>query len=156
MTWLLFELQQDGKPFQLMLEDRFKAVTPGDELPTLSRLRVWCAKDPGDFYWHPDESTEIDKIEDDILRLADQYGEGWVVYVHRRAVPGCLDYFFYSGGDAALDQVVPALQAAHPGYRFDYEASADPAWEKYAGWFSEAAAGTENPGLSPASDPKLN
>lgn len=156
MTWQIFELKQDGKPLQLMLDDRFQADLPGGELPALTRLSVWCAQPPGDYFWNPKESEAIDQIEDDLLRLADEFGEGWVVYVHRRAQPGRLDYCFYSGGSAALDKLAPALVAAHPGYRFEAETSADPAWAQYAGWFAEAAAGTPNPGFMRTPDDGLH
>ena len=88
MAWQLHELQHDGKPVQLMLEDRFRNDLPGAELPRLIRIRVSFAQAPTDYFWNPDESPEIDQIEDDLLRLADQHGDGWVVFVQRRTESG--------------------------------------------------------------------
>jgi hypothetical protein len=155
MPWQLHDLAQDGNPVQLLLEDRFQDNLPGAELPRLSRLRVWFAQAPEDYFWHPDESAKIDQIEDDLMRLAEQHGDGWAVFVHRRAERGFFDYFFYSGGEARLEQVAPELVAAHPEQRFDYETSADPAWATYTGWF--AALGDHPASPNPlASDTRLN
>jgi hypothetical protein len=157
MTWQLFELKQaDGQPLQMMLDDRFRPELPGEELPTLTRIRAWCRKPAEGYYWHPEESADIEKVEDDVLARADEFGEGWVVYVMRRAVPGCLEYCFYSGGDSALERIVPALQAAHPERRFEVEIASDPGWAAYGRWFAEAMVGTPNPGFVPDRDGRLN
>ena len=150
MTWQLFELRQaDGLPLQMMLDDRFRNDLPGAELPTLTRIRAWCARPAEGYYWHPDESEDIESVEEALLARADEFGEGWAVYVLRRAVPGCLEYGFYSGGDAALDRVVPALQAAYPDRRFEIDTVSDPHWDAYGRWFAEAIAGTPNPEFVP-------
>ena len=140
MPWLLHDVQQDGKTVQLMLEDSFRNEVPGSELPKRVRIRVWFAKTPDDYFWHPDESHTIDDIEDTLLREADQHGDGWAVFVFRRAERGFFDYFFYSGGEAKLEAVVPALTAAYPEQRFEYEETADPTWSSYRGWLSEIPA----------------
>ena len=150
MTWQLFEITQaDGQPLQMMIDDRFRADLPGEELPTLSRIRAWCEQPTDGYYWAPDESQEIEDVEEAVLARADEFGEGWAVYVMRRAVPGCLDYYFYSGGDAALERIVPALQAAHPGRSFETETSADPSWANYGKWFAEALVGKPHPEFAP-------
>lgn len=156
MAWQLVEMGNEAEPCQLMLDDRFQSDIPGEELPTLSRLRFWCTKTPNGYYWHPDESADIEKIEDAVLRLADLHGDGWVVYVARRAVPGCLEYGFYSGGGVQLDGLLQDLEDAFPAYRFELEASADPEWSSYAGWFAEAAGSERNAAFTPAGREGLN
>lgn len=157
MTWQIFETRQaNGQPLQLMLEDRFRKDVPGEELPNLTCVRAFCRQQPDDYYWHPDESHEIEEVEDDVLARADELGDGWVVYVHRRAVPGRLDYYFYSGGTAALDRLLAELQAAHPERRFELETTADPRWEQYGQWFAEAMVGQPNAAFTPAGDERLN
>lgn len=157
MTWQLFEIRQaDGQPMQLMLDDRFRGETPGAELPTMTRLRLWCKQAPDGYYWHPDESSDIEEIEESIVRQADELGDGWVVYVARRSVPGRLDYHFYSGGTAALDRLLEVMQAARPDYRFEMEGVADPAWRLYGSWFAEAMASAPNADFMPQSGRGLN
>lgn len=156
MSWQIFEIKEDGAPRQWMLDDRFRNDIPGAELPNLSRVSFWCAKAPDDYYWHPEESADVEKIEDAVLRLADLHGDGWVVYVSRHATPGCLAYYFYSGDEADMDGLVRDLRDAFPGYRFEIETTDDPGWTQYARWFSEAAAGTANQAFMPAGKEGMN
>lgn len=158
MAWQLHELQRDGKPVQWMLEDRFRNDLPGDELPRLMTIRVGFAQTPADYFWHPDESAEIDQIEDDLLRLANQHGDGWVVFVQRRTESGFMDYFFYAGETARLDRVVADLAASHAKQRFTIEETADPAWSHYSGWFTavQEHAPDNHPDSGPAGDQRLN
>ena len=156
MAWQLHDLLESGKPVQLMLEDRFRNDLPGAELPRLVRLRVNFIQPAEDYYWHPDESAKIDDIEDQLLQLADQHGEGWVVFVQRRAEAGCLDFYFYVGSEAKIEQVIPDLKTVHPEYRIDFEESSDPSWSAYLGWFDAAAKAQVNPNYTPTPDTRLN
>ena len=140
MPWQLFDTEQNGQPVQMMLEDSFRDEVPGAELPKLSRIRVWFAKTPDDYFWHPEESNAIEDIEDALLRLADQYGDGWAVFVYRQAERGFFDYFFYAGGEAKLDAVVPELAATHSEQRFEYEERSDPTWSAYRDWLARLPA----------------
>ena len=112
MPWQLFDIEQNGQPVQMMLEDSFRDEVPGAELPKRSRIRVHFAKTPEDYFWHPDESHTIEDIEDALLRAADQHGDGWAVFVFRRADRGVFDCYFYSGGEAKFDAVMPELSPA--------------------------------------------
>lgn len=157
MTWQLFELRQaDGQPLQLMIDDRFRADLPGAELPRLTRIRAYCEQPTEGYYWHPDESVKIEEVEEALLGHAEQFGDGWAVYVMRRALPGVLEYCFYAGGEAHLERVVPALQAAHPGRRFELTTTDDPAWAEYGKWFAEGMLGTPNPGFVPERNQGMN
>lgn len=157
MAWQLFETRQaDRQPMQLMLDDRFRSDSPGAELPTMTRLTMWCKQAPDGYYWHPDESNDIEEIEDEIVRNADELGDGWVVYVLRRAVPGRLDYHFYSGGTAALDGLGELMAAARPDYRFEIEQFEDAEWKAYGTWFAEAMASAPNADFTPQRNAGLN
>lgn len=141
MTWQLFDTQLDGKPTQVLLDDRFVGAAPADALPNLASFAVWCQRDPGDMYWHPDESMALDALESDLIGLADRFGNGWVVYVRRLVTSGYREYYIYFGGDAELDKVLPSLQDAHPGYRIEFETTADPDWAQYTAWHKDAPFG---------------
>ena len=64
MPWQLRTIEQNGQTVQWMLEDSFQTEVPGTELPRLSRIRVRFAKTPIDYFWHPDESNDLEEIED--------------------------------------------------------------------------------------------
>ena len=138
MTWRLFDTTIIGNQSQILLDDQFAADIPGDELPNLAWLGVWCQQDTEGRLWNHAETDTLDQIENDLLRLASQFGNGWAVYVRRAISAGKREYCFYYGGDAALNEALPPLQKLHPEYRIEYDANPDPQWSLYTAWLKEA------------------
>lgn len=136
MTWQLYDTEINGIPSQVLLDDSFSKDVPSDDLPKLARFSVFCQQTPESGYWHPDESSALDKIEHDLLGSANHFGNGWVVYVRRLDIPGVREYDFYFGGDADLSKVVPSLKEAHPGYRIEFGSAADSGWTHYVSWLA--------------------
>ncbi len=136
MTWQLFDTEINGTSSLVLLDDSFSTNAPSDELPTLTRFAVFCQQPTEGTYWHPDEGAALDKVENDLLGASNHFGKGWVVYVRRVDSPGLREYFLYSGGDADLAQVAPALKERHPDYRIDFESTPDQDWKQYASWLA--------------------
>ena len=141
MTWQTALLNIDGKPTHSMLDDRFEPDPPVDQLPHLAWFGIFCATDPGDHLWNPDEGAQLDAIEDDLLRLCDLHGSGWATYVQRLDTRGLREYYFYFGEGAALEKVLPELKTAHPRYRLEYDRIDDLKWSQYRKWLGWLATG---------------
>ena len=131
MPWSHRITEIDSRPAQVLIDDRFRASLPVRELPRLGWFGVYCRHDPGSSYWHPDETESLDTIERDLIRLCEQYGRGWAVYVMRIDTRGIREYYFYCGGSAALAQALQDLRAAHPDYRLELEETTDAEWSRY-------------------------
>lgn len=131
MAWSHRILEIDTRPAQVLIDDRFRPAAPVPELPRLAWFAVFCQQDAGDGFWNPQETASLDSIEKDLIGLCDQFGSGWAVYVMRIDTHGVREYYLYSGGNSALAQVLPRLQAAHPNYRMEFEETDDAAWNRY-------------------------
>ena len=141
MVWQLFDTEILGNQSQVRLDDGFAGDLPGDELPNILWIGVWCQQGTEGHHWHPDEADLLELIESDLLELVEQYGFGWAVYTRRLATAGTREYFFYFGGDADLAKVAPALKQKYPEYRIESEARPDPKWELYLSWVKTAPHG---------------
>jgi hypothetical protein len=64
-----------------MVDDRFAANPPVDQLPQLAWFGVYCARPPRGGFWDPDEEGELDAIEKDLVRLCEHHSNGWAAYV---------------------------------------------------------------------------
>jgi hypothetical protein len=131
MSWSHRQTQIDKRPAQVLIDDRFRSSTPVRQLPRLAWFGVYCRQDVSDGFWHPDETASLDAIEQDLIRLCGQLGNGWAVYVMRIDTRGVREYYFYFDGNAELGQVPAGLRAAHPNYRIDYDEMADAEWSRY-------------------------
>ncbi len=138
MAWQLFDTTLMGETFQILQDDRFAGNLPGEELPTLSWFGIWCRMDTDGSFWNHAETDALAQIEEDLLRLASEFGNGWVVYVRRAISAGKYEYYFYSGGDARLRDALKPLQDLHPGYRIEHDSQPDPEWSLYTTWLKEA------------------
>lgn len=138
MTWQLFDATIVGNQFQVLLDDQFISDNPGEALPNIAWFGVWCQKDTDGQFWNPEEADMLEQIESELLESAARHSNGWAVYVRRAISAGKREYFFYFGGDAALFQVLPELQALHPEYRIEYDTKVDPDWTHYFSWLKEA------------------
>jgi hypothetical protein len=132
MPWTHRTTEIEGRLAQILIDDRFKASAPVRELPRLAWFGVYCQRNPGTALWDPEESDRLDAVEDDLIRLCDQFGQGWAVYVLRIATRGIREYYVYIGGSVDFAQLRPGLQARHPDYRIEYEETKDPSWRRYS------------------------
>lgn len=131
MAWSHRTTQIDSRPAQVLIDERFQSQAPVHELPRLTWFGVYCCSDPGGGFWHPDETAALDAVEDDLIRLCDQFGRGWVVYVMRIATRGIREYYFYSDQTADLAAAAESLRAAHSEYRIEFDQTLDAEWERY-------------------------
>lgn len=131
MSWTHHLIQIDKRPAQVVFDNQFRSKAPVRQLPRLAWFGVYCRQDPGGGFWHPDESGRLDAIERDLVRLCGQFGNGWAVYVMRIDTRGIREYYFYSGGSAALNRAPAILQTAHPDYRIEFEERTDADWNRY-------------------------
>ena len=141
MTWKFFEVRTGDKKAQVLLDHRFAGAPPSDSLPNIGWFGVWCQEDPRGAYWAPTEAPALDALEEDLIALAEKFGNGWAVYLRRHATPGLREYYFYFGEGAELGKVAVALTTKHPGYRIEFETRPDPKWSGYASWLKEAPLG---------------
>ncbi|MCE9589464.1 MAG: DUF695 domain-containing protein [Planctomycetes bacterium] len=140
MTWRTALLTIGGKSAHSMVDDRFASQLPTGQLQTLHWFGVYCTRDPGPAFWHPQEQDALDAVENDLIRLFGQFGHGWAVYVQRLDSRGVREYYVYSGTGASLGNVLPALQALHSGRRLEHETMQDPTWSQYKIWLQRLTA----------------
>ncbi len=137
MTWHYYTTTIEGRQAGVQLDDSFAASQPSGALPNLGWFGVHGRLVPGAAYWHPDETLELDAIEDDLIRLCDLVASGYAVYVRRLDTHGIREYYIYFGASVDLGVVLPRLQLLHSGYRLEYEAQPDPGWSHYRRWLQE-------------------
>ena len=136
MPWTHRTTEIEGRAAQVLIDERFKGSAPVRELPRLAWFGIYCQRDPGTAFWDPEETEALDAVEDDLIRLCDQSGQGYSAYVLPIATRGIREYYIYIGGSVDLAQVRPGLLARHPGYRVEYEENNDPAWKRYTSCLS--------------------
>ncbi len=142
MTWKFFEVRRgEGKKAQVLLDHRFAGSAPVAELPNIGWFGVYCREPARGAYWSPTEAPALDALEEDLIALAEKFGNGWSVYLQRHSTPGLREYYFYFGDGADLSKVAVALTTKHPGYRIEYETKPDPTWSAYKKWLTEAPLG---------------
>jgi len=131
MSWSHRITEIQGRPSQLLIDDRFRDIAPIRNLPRLAWFGVHCQSDPGASFWNPDESERLDAVEDALIRFWEEFGRGSAVYVMRIATWGIREYYVYLGGVADFSAVLSRLRLEHPSYRVEYEERADPDWNRY-------------------------
>jgi hypothetical protein len=131
MSWSHRVTQIDGRPAQILIDQRFRGCAPIHELPRLGWFGIYAQLDPGQAFWDPEESASLDAVEADLIRLCEQFGRGLAVYVLRIATRGIREYFVYFGGSGDLGSVLPSLKAAHPDYHIEYDEKVDGSWNRY-------------------------
>ena len=77
MAWRTKLLNFGGKLGHTMVDDRFAANPPVDQLPHLAWFGVYCAKAPGGGLWDLSEGSQLDAIEGDLLFVG--VGLAWLV-----------------------------------------------------------------------------
>lgn len=131
MPWTHRIAEIEGRPAQILVDDRFKGSAPVRELPRLAWFGVYCQRDPGSAFWDPQESEALDGVEEELIRLCGQAGQGWAAYVLRIATQGLREYYIYVGESVDFARVLPGLRVQHPDYRIEYEETKDPSWQRY-------------------------
>ena len=137
MPWTNRNVEIEGRLAQVFIDDRFKTSAPLEELPRLAWFGIYCQRAPGAGFWDPEETDSLDAVEDDLIRLCEQFGKGWAVYVLRIATRGMREYYVYMGNSVDFISVVPGLLAQHPDYRIEYEETRDPGWRRYTSCLSK-------------------
>jgi hypothetical protein len=136
MAWHHYLCEISDKPASVLIDDRFAEQSPVGELPRLSWFGVYCHEPTGGAFWNSAETVLLDQVEKDLIKLSEQHGHGWVVYVLRIATPGIREYYLYHADHAELDAVLEALQSLHPDYRIDFDTIDDNTWEEYRRYLS--------------------
>jgi hypothetical protein len=134
-------LNFDGKPGHSMVDDRFAANPPVDQLPHLAWFGIYCATNPAGHLWNPDEGPQLDAVESDLVSLCGRHGNGWAAYVHRLDTPGLREYYVYFGNGAAMERVLPELKAKHETYRLEFDQTDDVKRAQYRKWLGWVSAG---------------
>ena len=132
MPWTHRITEIEGRPAQILIDESFKSSAPVRELPRLAWFGVYCQRPPGPAFWDPDESEQLDALEDDLLSLCGQSGRDCSTYVLRIATPGIREYYIYIGNGVDFAQVLPCLLARHPAYRIEHDETEDPTWKRYS------------------------
>src|SRR5919112_3904408 len=81
----------------VLVDQRFENDFPLKELPKIFWVAVYSNMPVNDSFWHPDETPALDDIENNLLKLAESFGNGWIVYVIRIDTVGVREYYFYYG-----------------------------------------------------------
>jgi hypothetical protein len=131
MVWSHRVTEIEGRRVQVLIDERFRDSAPIKELPRIAWFGVYGNLDPGEAFWHPDETATLDAIENGLIGLCDSFGRGWVVYVMRVDTRGIREYYFYYGHGAEIEKVLHDLQSAHPNHKIEFDQKDDPEWERY-------------------------
>ena len=136
MTWRTYLCEISDKSALVLIEDRFADQFPVDELPLLSWFGVYCNKPTEGAFWNPDETNLLDRLENDLLKLSEQFGHGWAVYVFRLATTGIREYYLYHTDAAEMRRALEELRRLYPNYRIDFDTTDDAKWEQYRRYVS--------------------
>lgn len=136
MSWRHYTCDISGRPASILVDERFAHQSPVTEMPRLSWFGVYCNQLSGEAFGNPEEADTLDRLENDLIKLSEQFGHGWVVYVLRLATPGIREYYLYHADHADLSAALKALQALYPNYRIDFETTNDEAWEQHGRYVS--------------------
>ena len=85
MSWRHYTCDISGTTASVLVDDRFAHRSPVEGMPWLSWFGVHCNQPTDGGFWNPDETDMLDRLENDLLKLSEQFGHGWVVYVLRLA-----------------------------------------------------------------------
>jgi len=136
MAWKNYVCEIKGKPASVLVDQRFENEFPLKELPKVLWVAVYGNLPSNDSFWHPDETSALDNIENNLLKLAGSFGNGWIVYLIRIATFGIREYYFYYGKHADINKVPTLLKSLHPSYRIESETKEDAKWIEYKNYVS--------------------
>jgi hypothetical protein len=136
MSWENYICQIEEQLASVLIDRRFEGEFPLKELPGLFWVAVYSNLPARGAFWHPDETPALDDIENNLLKLAESFGNGWIVYVLRIDTVGAREYYFYYGKGADVNKVTALLKSLHPSYRIESETKDDPEWGEYQKYVS--------------------
>ena len=136
MAWKNYVCEIKGKLSSVLVDQRFEKEFPLKELPKVFWVAVYGNLPSNDTFWHPDETFALDDIENNLLKLAESFGNGWTVYVIRVATVGVREYYFYYGKHADISKVSTLLKSLHPNYRIESDTNEDVEWSEYKNYVS--------------------
>ena len=136
MPWRNYICQIEDKLAAVLIDQRFEDEFPLKELPKIFWVAVYSNLHGNDSFFHPDEAPALDEIENNLLKLAESFGNGWIVYVMRIDMVGIREYYFYYGKHADVDKISTLLKSLHPSYRIESETKEDSEWIEYEKYIS--------------------
>lgn len=131
MAWRQYICELDGKLASVLVDQRFENEFPLKELSKLFWVAVYFNFPSDESFWHPDEASALEDIENNLIKLAQSFGSGWIVYLIRIDTKGVREYFFYYGENADIDKTATLLKSLHPAYRIESDAKEDAEWDEY-------------------------
>lgn len=131
MSWIHYLCEIKGRNASVLVDKRFVGHFPLKEVSRLLWVGIYCKLPAEGAFWNPDETNTLQEIENDLIKLGQQFGNGWLVYVLLIATPGMREYYFYYGEHAEVDKIITSLKALHPSYRIESDAIDDPQWVEY-------------------------
>lgn len=136
MAWKSYNCTINEKPAQVLIDQSFQEQFPLKELPRILWIGIYCNHPSDGAFWHPDETSTLDEIENDLLGLGQSFGHGWMLYVLRIATPGIREYYFYYGNHAETNKIITSLKGLHPKYQIEADAKVDSEWVEYGNYIS--------------------
>lgn len=136
MAWKQYTGELSGTPAQILVDQHFEKQAPVKGLPLLSWFGVYCKQPTSGSFWNPNEANVLDEIEDDLIKVCEAFGHGWVVYLLRIATPGIREYYLYHSNVAEITKAFEALRAIHPTYKIETETTNDLQWNHYRKYVS--------------------
>ena len=131
MSWKHYTCEISGRRALVLVDDRFAQQSPIKQMPRLSWVGVYCNQPTGGAFWNPDETELLDRLEDDLIKLSEKFGRGWIVYLLRIATSGVREYYLYHDDQAGVSDTLKNLRTLYPNYRIDFETTNDETWEQY-------------------------
>jgi hypothetical protein len=95
MTWKHYLCTISDNADSVLIDDRFAEQLPVGEMPRLTWCGVYGNEPTEGAFWNPEETVLLDRIENDLIKLAQEFGHGWAVYVLRIATSGIREYYLY-------------------------------------------------------------
>lgn len=130
-AWVCYECSVGGKPASVLIDTSLRYKNPVRELPWLLWLGIWCNLPSPNSWWHPDESTRLDGIEDDLIASVKTLKPGLAVYVLRICTPGMRELYTYVDSAKGQQEILAALKRKYANYRIEIDSTEDPAWKIY-------------------------
>ena len=134
MGWTHYECEIRERPALVLVDKRFVGSEETSALPKVFWLCVYTRLPPGGSFWNPDESTVLDKLEDDFLDLLRDNARDQSRYVLRIATHGLREYYVYHSTAIDLASTHAALCKAYPDYKIVFDSKDDPTWREYTAY----------------------
>lgn len=131
------QIEVGGKRGFLMIDDQFEATHRARSLNHIAWFGIWNGLPWGERYWNPEESAQLNAIEDKLFALKKEFGLGQIVFAFRLCTPGTRELFCYCD-KAELKAVLDAWRVAFPLYKLDFDERPDVGWSEYEKYLTVA------------------